>query len=38
MLTTDFLEFGTSTTGLEGYGCGVEMGDAVLGLVCDEIG
>ncbi|MEO6121913.1 MAG: hypothetical protein ABIW46_02575 [Acidimicrobiales bacterium] len=38
MLTTDFFEFGTSTNGLEQHGCGVEMGDAVLGLVCDEMG
>lgn len=38
MLTTDFFEFGTSTNGLEKHGCGVEMGDAALGLVCDELG
>lgn len=38
MLTTDFFEFGTSTNGLEEHGCGVEMGDAALGLVCDELG
>jgi hypothetical protein len=33
MLTTDFFEFGTSTNGLGQIGCGVEMGDAVFGLV-----
>ncbi len=38
ILTTDFFEFGTSTNRLEDHGCGVEMGDAVLGLVCDELG
>jgi hypothetical protein len=37
ILTTDFFEFGTSTNGLEQQGCGVEMGDAVLGLVVDEM-
>jgi hypothetical protein len=37
ILTTDFFEFGTSTNGLELQGCGVEMGDAVLGLVVDEL-
>jgi hypothetical protein len=37
MLTTDFFEFGTSTNGLEQEGCGVEMGDAVLGMVVDEM-
>ena len=37
MLTTDFFEFGTSTNGLEQEGCGVEMGDAVLGLVVEEM-
>jgi hypothetical protein len=37
MLTTDFFEFGTSTNGLEKIGCGVEMGDAVLGMVVDEL-
>lgn len=36
ILTTDFFEFGTSTNGLEQEGSGVEMGDAVLGLVCKE--
>ncbi len=35
MLTTDFFEFGNSANGLEAEGCAVEMGDAVLGLLCD---
>ncbi|QSQ26797.1 hypothetical protein JY651_18585 [Pyxidicoccus parkwayensis] len=38
MLTTDFFEFGTSRNGLETAGAGVEMGDAVLGLVAEELG
>lgn len=37
ILTTDFFEFGTSTNHLEDEGCGVEMGDAVLGLLCEEL-
>jgi nucleoside phosphorylase len=37
ILTTDFFEFGTSTNHLEEQGCGVEMGDAVLGLACEEL-
>jgi hypothetical protein len=37
MLTTDFFEFGTSSNGLEQEGCGVEMGDAVLGMVVEEM-
>lgn len=37
MLTTDFFEFGTSANDLEEQGCGVEMGDAVLGLVVKEL-
>jgi hypothetical protein len=37
ILTTDFFEFGTSTNGLEHEGCGVEMGDAVLGMVVEEM-
>jgi hypothetical protein len=37
MLTTDFFEFGTSKNGLETEGCGVEMGDAVLGMVVEEM-
>jgi nucleoside phosphorylase len=38
ILTTDFFEFGTSTNKLGDDGCGVEMGDAVLGLVSKELG
>ena len=38
MLTTDFFEFGTSTNRLDKKGCGVEMGDAALGLVCKQLG
>jgi hypothetical protein len=38
MLTTDYFEFGTSTNGLQTAGCGVEMGDAVLGMVAEELG
>jgi nucleoside phosphorylase len=37
ILTTDFFEFGTSTNHLEEQGCGVEMGDAALGLACAEL-
>ncbi|TIW29369.1 MAG: hypothetical protein E5V63_01225 [Mesorhizobium sp.] len=37
ILTTDFFEFGTSTNALERDGCGVEMGDAVLGMVIEEM-
>jgi nucleoside phosphorylase len=37
MLTTDFFEFGTSANKLDEEGCGVEMGDAVLGLACSEL-
>lgn len=37
VLTTDFFEFGTSTNHLEKEGCAVEMGDAVLGLLCSEL-
>lgn len=42
ILTTDKFEFGTTRTGahpnyLGGRGCGVEMGDAVLGMVVDQI-
>jgi len=35
ILTTDFFEFGTSTNRLWEQGSGVEMGDAVLGLVVE---
>jgi hypothetical protein len=38
MLTTDSFEFGNSVNGLEQLGCGVEMGDAVFGLVAEELG
>ena len=38
ILTTDYFEFGNSTTNnLQDEGCGVDMGDAVLGLVCSEL-
>lgn len=37
VLTTDFFEFGTSANALHREGCAVEMGDAVLGLVVDEM-
>lgn len=37
ILTTDFFEFGTSSNSLEQEGCGVEMGDAVLGMVVEEM-
>lgn len=38
MLSTDFFEFGTSGNALDVEGCGVEMGDAVLGMVAAEMG
>jgi hypothetical protein len=37
ILTTDFFEFGNSVNGLEMEGSGVEMGDAVLGMVVEEM-
>jgi nucleoside phosphorylase len=37
ILTTDFFEFGTSANHLEQEGCGVEMGDAALGLACADL-
>jgi len=37
VLTTDYFEFGTSANHLEREGCAVEMGDAVLGLLCSEL-
>jgi hypothetical protein len=38
ILTTDYFEFGNSTSNnLSSEGCGVEMGDAVLGLVSSEL-
>ena len=38
ILSADWFLFGTTTNGLEHDGCGVEMGDAVFGMVCDELG
>jgi hypothetical protein len=38
ILTTDYFEFGTSSNRLGDEGCGVEMGDVVLGLVADGLG
>lgn len=38
MLTTDFFEFGNSANRLHRQGCGVEMGDAALGLVAKRLG
>jgi nucleoside phosphorylase len=37
IVTTDFFEFGTSDNGMEKVGAAMEMGDAVLGLVCEEM-
>jgi hypothetical protein len=37
ILTTDYFEYGTSANNLQQEGCAVEMGDAVLGLVADEL-
>jgi hypothetical protein len=37
IVSTDFFEFGTSTNNMEEVGAAMEMGDAVLGLVCEEI-
>jgi nucleoside phosphorylase len=37
VLTTDYFEFGTSANNLDNEGCAVEMGDAVLGLLCSEL-
>jgi hypothetical protein len=39
ILTTDFFEFGTSANAVEllALGCGMEMGDAALGLAANEI-
>jgi nucleoside phosphorylase len=37
ILTTDYFEYGTSTNGLQNEGIAVEMGDAVLGLVAEEM-
>jgi nucleoside phosphorylase len=38
ILSTDFFEFGTSGNNLGELGCGIEMGDAALGMVCEELG
>lgn len=35
--TTDYFEYGTSTNNLADSGCGVEMGDAVLGMVTNSL-
>jgi hypothetical protein len=37
VLTTDYFEYGTSANHLDQEGCAVEMGDAVLGLLCAEL-
>jgi hypothetical protein len=37
ILTTDFFEYGTTTNRLDQEGAAVEMGDAVLGLLCSEL-
>ena len=37
ILTTDYFEYGTTTNKLGDEGCGVEMGDAALGLACSEL-
>jgi nucleoside phosphorylase len=37
IVTTDFFEFGTSDNGMDKVGAAMEMGDAVLGLVCQEM-
>jgi len=37
ILTTDYFEYGTSANHLDAEGAAVEMGDAVLGLVCSEL-
>lgn len=38
ILTTDFFEFGTTTNALAEIGCCVEMDDAVIAMVGDELG
>ncbi len=37
ILTTDYFEYGTTANHLDQEGCAVEMGDAVLGMVCSEM-
>jgi nucleoside phosphorylase len=36
ILTADWFLFGTTTNGVDADGCGVEMGDAVIAMVCEE--
>ena len=37
ILSTDYFEFGTSANRLDRHGAAIEMGDAVLGLACEEL-
>jgi len=37
ILTTDYFEYGTTTNHLDREGAAVEMGDAVLGMVCSAL-
>lgn len=37
IISTDFFEFGTSANKMDEQGSAMEMGDAVLGLVCQEM-
>lgn len=37
IVSTDFFEFGTSGNNMEAVAAAMEMGDAVLGLVCEEM-
>jgi len=37
IVTTDFFEFGTSANNMEAVGSAMEMGDAVLALVCEQL-
>ena len=36
IITTDSFMFGTTTNGLDQFGCIVEMDDAVVGMVCEQ--
>jgi len=36
IITTDSFMFGTTTNGLEQFGCIIEMDDAVVGMACDQ--
>ena len=38
ILTTDYFEYGTTVNRLDRYGSAVEMGDAALGLACQDLG